>query len=230
MKKSAMIINSLKGELIVSCQAEGDDPFNTPEYVALFAKAAQMGGAKGIRSEGIDKIKAIKKAVNLPVIGLVKDIFEDGYVKITGSFNDVERLIKVGCDIIAVDGTFRIREGLTGPDFIKVVKQKYDCIVMADISNFDEAIASAKAGANCVSTALSGYTLETKSKNTGPDFELIEELSKTISVPVFAEGRINTPEDARKAIELGAYSIVVGTAITRPRIITSWFVNEIKKQ
>jgi len=225
---SSAIFDLLKGEMIVSCQAEGGDPFNTPEYVSLFAKAAQMGGAKGIRSEGINNIIAIKEMVNLPIIGLLKDTFENGFVKITGSFKDVEKLMKVKCDIIAIDGTFRKREGLTGPDFIKSVKDKYDCIVMADISTLEEAIASEKSGADCISTALSGYTPEKHFILNKPDFKLIKLLSHTISVPIFAEGRINTPKEARRSIELGAHAVITGTAITRPRVITSWFVNELK--
>ena len=115
------VLSGLQGQFIVSCQAEGDDPFNTPEYVALFAKAAVEGGAKGIRSEGLEKIKCIKASVPVPVIGLLKSTFDDGFVKITGSFKEVEELIRIDCDIIAIDGTNRLREGLTGPDFIEEV-------------------------------------------------------------------------------------------------------------
>jgi N-acylglucosamine-6-phosphate 2-epimerase len=224
------ILNSLKGELIVSCQAEGLDPFNTPEYVTLFALAAKMGGARGIRSEGIDKIQSIKGSVDLPIIGLLKDYFDDGFVRITGSFKMVENLIDIGCDIIAIDGTFRKREGLTGPKFIEQVKYRYSCIVLADIATDEEAIASKEAGADCVSTTLSGYTPETQFRCDSPDFNLIKRLSQTISIPVFAEGRINTPQEAKKAMDIGAYAVIVGSAITRPRIITSWFANKIKNK
>jgi len=224
---SSAIFDLLKGEIIVSCQAEGDDPFNTPQYISLFAKAAQMGGAKGIRCEGINNITVIKEIVNLPIIGLLKDTFENGFVKITGSFKDVDKLIKIKCDIIAIDGTFRKREGLTGPDFIKEVKKRYDCIIMADISTIEEAIASVEAGADCISTTLSGYTPEKQFNSNHPDFILMKLLSERISVPFFAEGRIKTPNEAREAIKLGAHAVIIGTAITRPRVITSWFVNEL---
>ena len=119
------LLKQLKGGMIVSCQAEGDDPFNAdPEYMALFARAAEMGGAIGIRTQGIEKLKAIKRAVNLPVIGLLKSLFPDGTVCITGSFKEVEQLIEAGSDIVAIDGTFRKRDGLTGPEFIREVKNK----------------------------------------------------------------------------------------------------------
>lgn len=223
------ILNLLKGGMIVSCQAEGLDPFNTkPEYMALFARAAVMGGAVGIRTEGIEKLKAIKKTVDVPIIGLVKSKFEDGTVKITGSFSDVENLIAAGSDIIAIDGTFRKRDGLSGPEFIKQVKEKYNCLVLADIAELNEAIACYKEGADCISTTLNGYTPNTSDENCkGPNFNLLKNILQVVDIPVFAEGRYNNPTDAGKAMDLGAYAVITGTAITRPRIITKWFVEEI---
>lgn len=216
--------------MIVSCQAEGDDPFNVPEYVALFAKAAQMGGAKGIRTEGLEKIKAIRRTVNLPVIGLLKSRFEDGSVKITGSMQDVADLVSAGCNIIAIDGTFRKREGMTGPEFIARMRQQYpDNVFLADIATYEEAVACEEAGAHCVSTTLSGYTPGTRRDSSVADFALIERASRSLSIPVFAEGRINTPADAAKAMSLGAYAVITGTAITRPRVITQWFVEAVRQ-
>ncbi len=223
------VFEELKDGLIVSCQAEDNDPFNTPEGVSLFAKAAEMGGAKGIRSEGIEKTKKIIETVNLPVIGIIKSKFEDGYVKITGSFKDIESLVKINCNIIAIDGTFRKREGLNGPEFIKEIRKNFDVIIIADVSTFEEGIACADYGADAISTTLSGYTPYTKHLNTHkPDFELLKNLVKNLSIPVIAEGRYNKPEFAAQAIRLGAWSVVVGTAITRPRIITKWFVDSIE--
>lgn len=223
------IIDKLKNKLIVSCQAEGDSPFNSPEGVTMFAKAAVLGGASAIRSEGIEKTKMIIEHLNVPIIGLVKSKFEDGSVRITGSFKDVEDLISIGTHIIAIDGTFRERENLSGPDFIKTVKSKFNCLIMADIAKLDEAIACEQSGADLISTTLNGYTSETISdKIKEPNYDLVSQLVKRIKKPVVAEGRINTPEAAKKMIELGAYAVVVGTAITRPHIITSWYVDAIK--
>lgn len=225
------IIERLKNCIIVSCQSEGDDPFNTnPEYMALFARAAEMGGAKGILTEGIEKLKAIKRTVNLPVIALQKSQFEDGTVRITSSFKEVEQLIAAGSDIIAIDGTFRIRNGFSGPDFIKEVKKRYGCLVLADIATNKEAMACVKSGADAVSTTLNGYTPETKQFHDGPNYTLLSEIVANIDVPVFAEGRYNTPAEAEKAMQLGAYAVISGTAITRPRIITSWFVEAINNR
>jgi len=225
-----MDFNKIKNGLIVSCQAEGDDPFNIPDYVALFAKAAVMGGAVAIRTEGYEKTLSIVKSVSVPVISLLKSKFEDGFVRITGSFADVEKLIETKCDVIAIDGTFRLREGLKGPDFISAVKAKYNCTVMADISTYEDGVACAKAGADCLSTTLSGYTPETTDlpKNF-PNFDLLTKLTSAVSIPVIAEGRVNVPEFAAQMINSGAWAVVVGTAITRPRVVTGWFVDAINK-
>ena len=224
------LIEQLKNGMIVSCQAEGDDPFNAdPKYMALFARAAEMGGAIGIRTQGIAKLEAIKHATMLPVIGLLKSQFEDGTVRITGSFAEVEQLINSKSDIVAIDGTFRERDGLTGPEFIREVKKRYGCLVLADIATYEEAKACEEAGADCVSTTLNGYTPNTLQFHDGPNYDVLEDCVKGLSIPVFAEGRYNTPAEAGKAMELGAYAVISGTAITRPRVITQWFVTEINK-
>ena len=224
------LIEKLKNGMIVSCQAEGEDPFNAdPEYMALFARAAEMGGAIGIRTQGIAKLEAIKRATNLPVIGLLKSQFSDGTVRITGSFAEVEQLIASKADIVAIDGTFREREGMAGPEFIKAVKERYGCLVLADIATFEEAKACEEAGADCVSTTLNGYTPDTLQFHDGPNYDVLKECVDGLTIPVFAEGRYNTPSEAGKAMELGAYAVISGTAITRPRVITQWFVEEIKK-
>ena len=222
------VFQKIRKGLIVSCQSEGSSPFNSPGGVTMFARAAASAGAAGIRSEGIDKTRMIIAEIPLPVIGLVKSSFEDGFVRITGSFKDVEDLLSIGTTIIAIDGTFRSRQGYSGPDFIARVKNSYDCIVMADIATEREAIACVAAGADCISTTLSGYTPETRHTNASPDFTLLAALAGKLTVPVIAEGRITTPEMAAKAMSFGAWSVVVGSAITRPSEITKWFIDAIK--
>lgn len=228
---NSKIINKMEGGLIVSCQSEGNDPFNSPDFVVAFAEAAHMGGAIGIRSEGIAKIQAIKDHIDLPLIGLIKSKFEDGSVRITGSLADFQELYRVGCDIISIDGTFRSRDSFeSGAEFIRSMKCKYNCLIMADISTYEEAIACADAGADCISTTLQGYTPETYTNINYPDFELLEKLATNLSLPIFAEGRINTPSLALEALKRGAWAVVVGSAISRPRIITSWFVKEMNNK
>lgn len=223
------MFSKIKGQLIVSCQAEEGSPFNNPEDVAKFAIAAVDGGAAGIRSAGIEKTKKIIESVNVPVIGLTKSFFEDGLVCITRDFHDVEKLIAVGTAIIAIDGTERQKNNFSGHDFITEVKKKFDCKVMADIATKNEALRCIDAGADCLSTTLNGYTPKTISnKFKGCNIELVQELVEISKIPVIAEGRFNTPIEASLAIKSGAWAVVVGTAITRPHIITSWFVEEIR--
>lgn len=226
------MLQKIKGKLIVSCQAEGDSPFNNPEGVSRFAISAAMGGAAAIRSEGPAKTRRIIESVELPVIGIKKSLFEDQSVRITGSFEDVWQMVDSGCDMVAIDGTFRKREGLTGPEFIQRVKKIYDIPVMADIATYEQGKACMEAGADCLSTTLSGYTPDTVSPaHSGPDLELVEHLSRQLGhrLPVVAEGRYNSPAMARKAMDAGAWAVVVGTAITRPHVITKWFKDAIER-
>ena len=223
------VFEKIKNGLIVSCQSEGSDPFNTPSGVTLFAKAAQMAGAAAIRSQGLAKIRMIKKHVPLPMIGLLKGKFPDGTVKITGSKHQVEQLLKLGCEIIAIDGTFRKRENLAGPDFIKKIKSEFPgVLIMADIATYEEGIACESSGADCISTTLSGYTPETTNLPKDiPDFLLLETLAKDCHIPVIAEGKIKSPEEAKKMMELGAFAVVVGTVITRPRVVMGWYKDAV---
>jgi N-acylglucosamine-6-phosphate 2-epimerase len=224
-----LLFNQIRNGLIVSCQAEEDSPFNNPDDVAKFAVAAINGGASAIRSAGLEKTKKIIEKVNVPVIGLTKSYFDDGLVCITRNFDDVKNLIKIGTNIIAIDGTKRLLNNLSGPQFIYKIKNEFDCIVMADIAKLDEALECIQAGADCISTTLNGYTPETlKDKDNGCNFNLLKSVVKNSTVPVIAEGRFNTPKEAAKAIKSGAWAVVVGTAITRPHVITSWFSKEIK--
>ena len=224
------ILEQLKGRLIVSCQAEKGSPFDSPEAIAAFAKSAAIGGAAAIRSCGIEKVAYLLLHSDLPIIGLTKSYFDDGSVRITGSFDEFESLVKLGIPIIAVDGTSRTRDGYTGPDFIIEAKKRYrDIVIMADISTCEEAIVCYNAGVDCISTTLSGYTPYTEQEYLHePSIDLVEACVNALpGFPIFAEGRYNTPEKAAKAIKAGAWAVVVGSAITRPHLITEWFVEAI---
>jgi len=221
------LTTTLRHGLIVSCQSEGDDPFNQPELLAKFAKAAQMGGAAGIRAQGVENIKAIRQEVDLPIIGITKGHFENGWVCITPDFADIEKLIGAGADIVALDVTPRKRpNGMDGVEFFDEVRERFDVDLMADISTFEEGIRASEMGADLIATTLAGYTEYTEKHSVDtPDIELIERLARAVSIPVVAEGRIWTPEQAKQSLLAGAYAVVVGTAITRPRIVTKKFVD-----
>lgn len=216
--------------IVVSCQAEGDDPFNHPDLISLFAIAAELGGASGIRGEGIKNLSKIIESVGLPVLGLIKSTYNDGSVKITRGVHEVEQLVRINCPIIAIDGTSRRSQGYNGPEFISLVKKKFNCLIVADISTIEDAQACEEAGADYIASTLNGYTPETASDNNGrPNYKLIKQLVNTINKPIIAEGRISTPWQAKKIMDYGVHAIVIGTAITRPRLITRNFVTSTNK-
>jgi predicted NBD/HSP70 family sugar kinase/putative N-acetylmannosamine-6-phosphate epimerase len=218
---SSDIMNLLRGRLIVSCQAPSGDPFSKPDLLALFAKTAVMGGAAGIRAEGPDAVRAVKAAIAVPVIGLRKRAMADGRIMITPTNDDARELAGAGADIIAIDCTARgQRHGAL--ERLGWIHTQLRVPVWADIATVDEAIAAANAGADAVLSTLRGYTDDTANV---PCFEasFIAALAKAVNIPVIAEGRINSPERAAEAIAAGAFSVVVGTAITRPEEITRRF-------
>jgi len=228
---SAKLFDRICGGLVVSCQT-GDNPaFSEAPLMAHFARAAVLGGAVAIRSEGREEIAAIKAAVPHPLIGLMKGRFENGSVRITREENEIETLCELAVDIIAVDATARPWRGKEGASWIRRVKELTDIPVMADIATFQEGHAALEAGADCLSTTLSGYTPETANRTTtGPDLDLLRVLVNETDRPVFAEGHYNRPEDVRSALDVGAWAVVVGSAITRPHLITARFVDAIRKE
>jgi N-acylglucosamine-6-phosphate 2-epimerase len=227
------ILNKIKGNLIVSCQALEGEPLYIEDssMMPLMARAAKQAGACAIRTNGVRDVIGIKEETNLPIIGIIKKGYEGYEQYITVTMDEIDQLVKAGADIIALDCTLRDRvDGRSVAEFIKIIKEKYpEIILMADISNFEEGINAWKAGIDIVGTTLSGYTQYTV-KSEEPDFKLIEDLAKNIDIPVIAEGRIHQPEQAVKALDLGAYSVVVGGAITRPLEITTRFADAISKR
>lgn len=225
------IIEKLKGKLIVSCQALPGEPLyiENDTMMPLMAVAAKRAGAAGIRTNGERDVKEIKKTVDLPVIGLIKKEYEGFSQYITVTMKEIDTLVKVGADIIALDCTMRERgDRKTVNGFIKEIKEKYpDIILMADISTFEEGVNAEKAGVDMVGTTLSGYTPYSE-KTDGPDFKLVEKLSKELAIPVIAEGKIHEPQQAKKMLELGAHAVVVGGAITRPLEIAQRFVKAVE--
>ncbi|MEK5440835.1 N-acetylmannosamine-6-phosphate 2-epimerase [Fredinandcohnia sp. FSL W7-1320] len=219
--------SSIHNDLIVSCQALEDEPLHGSEIMAKMAQAAKDGGAKAIRSNSAVDVAAIKRQTGLPIIGLVKRDYPDSEIYITATLKEVKELLAVEADVIALDATYRKRpNGETLKDLVNYIHEHSNTLVMADIANVRDAEYAMDCGADMVSTTLSGYTNDSP-KQLDPDFELVEQLSKLLPVPVIAEGRIQTPEQARKMLELGAWSIVVGGAITRPQLITKTFAERI---
>lgn len=224
------VFSSLKGGLIVSCQALEDEPLHGAPIMAAMARAAVQGGAIAIRANSPPDIAAICAAVSVPVIGLYKDNIPGYPVYITPTLGHAQEIAASGAAVIALDATFRTRPGKIGAaEMIGLVQDLTGRPVLADVATLSEGIAAWKAGAAAVSTTLSGYT-DDSPHQPGPDFELLACLAVEVPIPVIAEGRISTPDQAARALELGAYAVVVGGAITRPQWITRQFSTRISKR
>lgn len=223
------ILHSIHHELIVSCQALPDEPLHSPYIMARMAYAAMLGGAKGIRANSIEDIKEIKRTVNLPIIGIIKHVYSKSEVFITPTQKEIDLLYREGVDIIAIDATNRLRpDGKVISEVFPAIRKQYsDQLFMADCSTYEEGKQAYELGFDCLGTTLSGYTEYTQG-TVLPDKLLIEKLVRDFPMPVIAEGGIWTPEELKCVFELGAYSAVVGTAITRPMDITKRFVEAMK--
>jgi N-acylglucosamine-6-phosphate 2-epimerase len=226
--KNHPFFSTIHKDLIVSCQALEHEPLHGSEIMAKMAQAAKEGGARAIRSNSAADVAAIKRQTGLPIIGLVKRDYPDSEIFITATLKEVKELLAVEADVIALDATYRKRpNGETLKDLVTYIHEHSNALGMADIATVRDAEYAVECGVDMISTTLSGYT-DDSPKQHDPDFELVEKLSKILAVPVIAEGRIQTPEQARKMLELGAWSIVVGGAISRPQLITKTFAEGIR--
>jgi N-acylglucosamine-6-phosphate 2-epimerase len=216
------VLRRLRGGLVVSCQAPPGDPLHGPTFMAAMARAAVAGGAVGIRAEGPPDVRAVRQAVDVPVVGLWKQGATGVYI--TPTVDLARAVAEAGAQIVAIDATGRPRpDGSTMPEVVAGLRRTHHCLVMADVSTVAEGVAAAAAGADLVATTLAGYTPYSR-RGPGPDLELVAALAARVEVPVVAEGRIATPQEARAALDAGAWTVVVGGAITRPQLITARFV------
>lgn len=219
-------VEQLRGKLIVSCQALPHEPLHSSFIMGRMALAAKEGGAYGIRANTKEDIREIRSQVDLPVIGIVKRDYEDSKVYITPTMKEVDELMEVKPEIIAIDATIDMHPGnLSLDEFFRQIKEKYpNQLLMADCSTVEEALHADALGFDFIGTTLVGYTQQSKDmKIEADDFAIIREIVAKAKHPVIAEGNINTPGKAKRVIELGAFSVVVGSIITRPQLITKTF-------
>ena len=222
-----MTLKLKKGGLVVSCQARADNPLHGAHFMGAMAFAARHGGACAIRANGVADVRAVK-AAGLPVIGIDKQFSDAVPVYITPTLAACDALAEAGADIIGIDATPRPRQGDNPARLIRHITEALGLEAFCDIATPDEGAAAADMGAIYVATTLSGYTDDTRRNDDLPDYALIEALVARLKTPVVAEGRFSTPERARRALDCGAYAVVVGTAITNPREITRGFVRQIE--
>jgi putative N-acetylmannosamine-6-phosphate epimerase len=225
-----MQLPQIKGGLIVSCQAPENTPLGKPVVLAALAEAAVRGGAAGIRANLPQNIRAIRELVQVPIIGIYKHTLPNYPVYITPTLEHARAVVEAGADIVAIDATDRDRpEPLH--ELIRRIHEELGVLVMADISTLEEGIAAEEMGADLVATTMSGYTPYTQHRRTmGADIALVAQLAQKVTVPVICEGRISSPEEARLALEAGAWAVVVGTAITAIDQVTARFVERMRQR
>ena len=224
-------VENLKGILIVSCQALPHEPLHSSFIMGRMALAAKEGGAAGIRANTKEDIAEIQAQVDLPIIGIVKRDYEDSKVYITPTMKEIEELMEVKPEIIALDATVDLKPGgKTLDGFYREIRAAYpEQLLMADCSTVEEALHADELGFDFIGTTLVGYTEQSRGlKIEADDFAIIRQIVAKARHRVIAEGNINTPEKARRVIELGAFSVVVGSIITRPQLITKSFAEALK--
>ena len=216
----------LRGRLIVSCQAPPESPLHPSAMIAALAQCAERGGAGGVRIDGPENVTAVRRAVSVPIIGIYK-FPRTSPLYITPTFEAAREIARAGADIVAVQATReRTGAGPPLPDLVARIHAECGIAVMADVSTLDEGLHAAAAGADLVATTMAGYTPHSR-RMPGPDLDLVHDLAGRCPVPVVAEGRIATPEEAAAALRAGAYAVVVGRAITMPDAITARFVEAL---
>ena len=224
-------VENLKGKLIVSCQALPHEPLHSSFIMGRMALAAKQGGAAGIRANTKEDIAEIQAQVDLPIIGIVKRDYEDSKVYITPTMKEIEELMEVKPEIIALDATVDLKPGgKTLDGFYREIRAAYpEQLLMADCSTVEEALHADELGFDFIGTTLVGYTEQSRGlKIEADDFAIIRQIVAKARHRVIAEGNIDTPEKARRVIELGAFSVVVGSIITRPQLITKSFAEALK--
>ena len=224
-------VEQLKGRLVVSCQALPDEPLHSSFIMGRMALAAKQGGAAGIRANTKEDIREIQSQAALPIIGIVKRDYEDSSIYITPTMKEIEELMEVRPEIIAMDATDGVRPGgLSLDEFFRQAKERYpDQLFMADCSTIEEAVHADELGFDFIGTTMVGYTKQSRGDQIeADDFRIVRTILAQVKHRVIAEGNINTPAKAKRVIELGAFCVVVGSAITRPQLITKAFADVLK--
>lgn len=225
-------VAALRGQLVVSCQALPHEPLHSSFIMGRMAAAAQEGGAKGIRANTVEDILEIQRNVDLPVIAIIKRDYEGAEAYITPTIKEIDELMEVQPEIVAMDATINSRpDGVTLDDVFMAARAKYpEQLFMADSSTVEEAVHADELGFDFIGTTMVGYTRQSRGdKIAADDFAILREIISRVKHPVIAEGNIDTPEKMKRVIELGAYCAVVGSIITRPQVITRRFTAALEK-
>ncbi|EJN55292.1 MAG: N-acetylmannosamine-6-phosphate 2-epimerase [Loigolactobacillus coryniformis] len=220
-------LETVKGKLIVSCQALPDEPLHSSFIMARMARAAKQAGAAGIRANSVVDIQAIQDETGLPLIGIAKTDYPDSTVYITPTMKEMRAVAATGVEVVACQVTGEPRpHGEQLAAIVAQFRQEFpDTLLMADTDVLDNAIAADELGFDIIGTTMRGYTVSSKGENIAVnDFEYLKTLLARVRHPVVAEGKIDTPEKMKRCLELGCHAVVVGGAITRPLEIASRFI------
>ena len=203
------LVESLKGKLIVSVQAYPGEPMRHPETMAQIARACELGGAAAIRCQGLSDISAIKGRVEIPVIGLWKEGHEGVYI--TPTLRHARACIHAGADVVALDATDRPRpDGRTFEETVAALRAESDVLIMADCMTMDDIRRAVAAGCDLVSTTLSHNKAAIDTTlDDGPDIALLQQATTEFpGIAIICEGHVHTPQDAKDALDAGAWAVV----------------------
>jgi N-acylglucosamine-6-phosphate 2-epimerase len=212
--RKSTTLSRLKNGLIVSCQPRPGSGLDRSQFVAAMAAVAEEQGAVAVRIRGVCDIRAVRRTVHIPVLGIEKINDPDSEVYITPTLESVRRVHRAGAQIIAMDATERPRpSGQPLAEIVAAAKANFDGLLMADVATLRQGVMAARLGFDMVGTTLCGYTADTKHCK-GPAFDLARRLVQEVDIPVILEGRVHEPDHVRRAFDLGVHAVVVGTAIT----------------
>lgn len=229
IQNTQSLLQSLRGGLIVSCQAPAGNPMRGSDVMAMMARAAEMGGAVGTRVEGPADIAAVMAVTSIPCLGIYKVDYDDSDVRITPTLRDTEAIIDTGAQMIALDATNRPRpHGELLADSVAAI-HKAGLLAFGDCATREDLAGAIEAGCDAIGTTLAGYTAESAYDDPEPNLDLLAWFVTHSPVPVYAEGRFWNPEQVAAAFEIGAHCVVVGTAITNPMKTTSYFIEQTRK-
>lgn len=231
MFSKAELLDKFKGKLIVSCQAVDDEPLNDPTAIKLMAKACVQGGAKALRLSQSEHIRAVRSILpDVPAIGLIKRHYPQSPVYITTTRREIDELIDLDVECIALDATDRPRPSQTTvAGLVKYARARAPRkLLMADCASAADVRRALDLGFDLIGTTLRGYTEETKGRsNVEGGYAFVRDCLKVTPGNLIAEGGVNEPGQVRELLGFGCFAVVVGSAITRPQEIVKRFMRAL---
>jgi N-acylglucosamine-6-phosphate 2-epimerase len=193
-------------------QAYAGSVLDAPETIAVLARCAADNGAAGVRVEGEARLRAVRSAVDVPIVGIIKAAHAGFEPYITSTLEEVARVAATGAEIVAFDATQRPRpDGVDAAALIRAIHAA-GRLAFADCAEIADGRAAAQAGADFIATTLAGYTPATAGRSL-PALDLVGAFAAFHPFAIL-EGGVGTPEQVRAAFAAGASAVVAGTALT----------------